>query len=170
MWNVSNILSALRLPLALAFLSENQTLRCLAIIAAMLTDCLDGYFARRFRNTSQLGAVLDPLTDKFFVVFLFITFILEGSLTPLQMLAMLGRDFAVLTFGIYLYLTGDWERYQFRAIWCGKVTTFFQFLVLMGLTLHYSIPAAIFPFFIMLGFFALIELYLMARPIPLQSP
>lgn len=169
MLNVSNILSALRAPLALVFLSENQTLRCIAIILAMATDCLDGYFARRFRHTSQLGAVLDPLMDKFFVVFIFTVFILEGQLTIWQMIAMLGRDFAVIIFGVYLYLTNDWERYQFRSIWSGKVTTFFQFLVLLALTFQFPIPSYAFSVFIVLGFFALIELYLMARPAPRRA-
>ncbi len=164
MINVSNLLSLLRAPLAFAFLSENQTLRCVAIILAMLTDCMDGYFARRFRNTSQLGAVLDPLMDKFFVVFLFIVFILEGNLTPLQMAAMLGRDFAVVIFATYLYFAGEWGKYFVRAIWSGKVVTSFQFFVLMALTFHYAIPPYVFVVFVVLGAFALLELYMMDRP------
>lgn len=164
MFNVSNVLSALRAPLALAFLSDNPMVRCIAIILAMLTDTLDGYFARRFRNTSQLGAVLDPLMDKFFVVFAFTVFILEGQLTFAQTAAMLCRDLAVVLFGVYLYFAGEWARYQFRSIWCGKVTTAFQFLVLLALTFYYPVPSWAYGVFVILGFFALMELYFMARP------
>ena len=35
----------------------------------MATDSLDGYLARKYHKTSQFGAFLDPLMDKFFVFF-----------------------------------------------------------------------------------------------------
>lgn len=164
MINLSNFLSVLRAPLALAFLTDNPTIRCLAIVGAMLTDCLDGYFARRFRNSTQLGAVLDPLMDKFFVVFALTVFIIEGRLSLTSMAALLCRDFAVILFGVYLHITGDWVRYQFRAIWCGKVTTALQFVVLQALTFQQAVPPWSYGVFIVLGVFALVELYLMAKP------
>jgi CDP-diacylglycerol--glycerol-3-phosphate 3-phosphatidyltransferase len=41
----------------------------LAVFAVMaVTDKLDGYLARRLRQTSQLGAVLDPVADKLLVM------------------------------------------------------------------------------------------------------
>ena len=33
-------------------------------LAAGLTDCLDGYLARRFNQITTLGKVLDPIADK----------------------------------------------------------------------------------------------------------
>lgn len=159
-----NILSALRFPLAFFFLSPSAELRAVAIVLAMLTDFFDGFLARRFRHTSQLGAVLDPLSDKFFVLFALIVFILESKLTFIQMAALLCRDFAVLLFGLYLYATGEWAKYQFRAIWCGKVTTTLQFFVMLALTFQVRVPATTYWVFALLGFFALIELYLLARP------
>ena len=38
---------------------------------AGLTDYLDGYFARKYSLASQLGEILDPISDKILVVFLF---------------------------------------------------------------------------------------------------
>jgi len=164
MFVLINTLSALRFPLAFFFLSSNSELRALAIVLAMLTDFFDGFLARRFRQSSQLGAVLDPLSDKFFVLFALVVFILEGQLTPIQMTALLCRDFAVLLFGLYLYAAGEWAKYQFRAIWCGKVTTTLQFFVMLALTFGVHVPAMTYWVFVLLGFFALIELYLIARP------
>ena len=40
-------------------------------IMAGLTDYLDGYLARKFSLTSQLGEILDPIADKILVIFLF---------------------------------------------------------------------------------------------------
>ena len=38
---------------------------------AGLTDYLDGYLARKYNATSQIGEILDPIADKVLIVFLF---------------------------------------------------------------------------------------------------
>jgi CDP-diacylglycerol--glycerol-3-phosphate 3-phosphatidyltransferase len=169
MLNLSNLLSLVRFPLAFAFLSDDPLLRGLAIFLAGCTDCLDGYCARRFGSTSQVGAVLDPLADKFFVAFALVTFLSEASLGPWQMVALLSRDIAVVLFGIYLMSTGRWAKYQIRAIWCGKVATTFQLVVLMALTFHFPVPSYTYGVFVVLGILSLTELYLMAKPVNLKT-
>ncbi len=163
LFNTSNILSALRGPLALIFLWPSPWVRGIVIVLAMVTDCLDGFLARRWHQTSQFGAMLDPLMDKFFVIFLLGVLFSEGDVEASQIAALLCRDFAVVLFGIYLYTVGEWSRYRFRAIWSGKVTTTLQFFVLLALSLSYPIPEYVYPAFVVLGVFALIELYFMAR-------
>ena len=37
-----------------------------AMILSAVTDMFDGYFARKFQVTSQLGSYADPMTDKIF--------------------------------------------------------------------------------------------------------
>lgn len=164
-WTLSNGLSVLRIPLALVFLIESPLVRCLAIFFAMVTDVLDGYLARRYRQTSQFGAVLDPLMDKFFAGFAFIVLLTEGRLNYAELAALVCRDIAVILFGCYLFVSGHLAGYRFRAIWCGKITTSLQFFVLMALTLGYVVPSMIYGTFVALGVFALIELYLMGRPV-----
>lgn len=165
---LSNFLSILRGPLALLFMMDNAFYRTLAILLAMITDSLDGYLARRYRMTSQLGAVLDPLMDKFFVFFAVSTLMLEGNLKLWEALALISRDFAVLFFGLYLALRGTWSNFQFRSIWSGKITTTLQFFVLLGLTFHIIIPIYIFWCFIALGILALFELYFIEQQIVRQ--
>ncbi len=163
--NPPNILTLLRGPLAFLFMIDNSFYRSLAILLAMITDSLDGYLARRFRMTSQLGAFLDPLMDKFFVSFIVGIFLYEDHLQIWEALSLISRDFAVLIFGLYLALKGVWSNFQFRSIWCGKITTTLQFFVLLGLTLHFIIPTFIFSCFIILGILALFELYLIEQQI-----
>jgi CDP-diacylglycerol--glycerol-3-phosphate 3-phosphatidyltransferase len=161
----SNFLSMLRGPLALLFLLDSALYRSLAIVLAMATDSLDGYLARRYRKTSQIGAFLDPLMDKFFVFFAVNMLMLEGRLQLWEALALISRDFAVLFFGLYLALRGTWANFQFRSIWSGKITTTLQFFVLLGLTFHIVIPIYIFWCFIVLGILALFELYFIEQQI-----
>src|SRR5579883_2602237 len=40
---------------------------CAAFALAGITDSLDGYYARKWRQTSRLGAFLDPVADKLIV-------------------------------------------------------------------------------------------------------
>jgi CDP-diacylglycerol--glycerol-3-phosphate 3-phosphatidyltransferase len=152
-----NFLSCLRGPLALAFIIDHPFYRSLVIVLAMLTDSLDGYLARRYRMTSQLGAFLDPLMDKIFVFTVSLVLIAEGRFEIWEAFTLISRDFAVLIFGLYLALKGHWS-FQFRSIWSGKITTTLQFFVLLGLTFQYTIPVYVFYIFILLGVLALCEL------------
>jgi CDP-diacylglycerol--glycerol-3-phosphate 3-phosphatidyltransferase len=156
---LTNFLSFLRVPLALLFIIDNPLSRCVIILLAMLTDFLDGYLARRWKMTSQVGAFLDPLTDKFFVMLAAIVLIQEGKLELWQALTMISRDFAVVLFGLYLLLKGFWPNFKFQSIWSGKIMTTFQFLVLLALIFNYTIPSYFFITFITLGLLALIELF-----------
>ena len=169
MFTVPNLISTLRLPLALVFLKHGVMVRTVALILAMITDGLDGFLARRYKQSSAFGTVLDPIMDRFFVFFLIGIFMSEGSLGIWEACTMICRDFSVLLFGLYLVFTGKLSSYRFRAIWCGKVTTFFQFLVFLGITLGVVIPPIIYLLFIVLGGLALVELYLSKESNPIHS-
>ena len=166
MATIPNIISFIRLPLALLFLQNHPLYRTIAILLAMLSDGLDGYIARRYRMTSTFGTMLDPLMDKFFVLFCLGIFIGEDRLTLWEAAAFICRDFSVLFFGVYLALKGHLSTYRFRSIWCGKVTTFLQFSILLALTFEFAIPPIAYTIFIVLGLFALVELYLPAEAEP----
>lgn len=160
MLTVPNLISLLRFPLALVFLQENVVFRTIALLLAMVSDALDGYIARRYERTSRLGTVLDPLMDKFFVLFILGIFYFEQRLNLWEAVAMLSRDFAVILFGFYLFGKGALKTYRFRAIWCGKMTTLLQFGVLLALTFGMVVSPVIYCAFIILGLLALGELYI----------
>lgn len=158
MLTIPSLISLTRLPLALFFLQDNPLFRCLALVLALLSDVFDGYIARKYCLSSRLGAILDPITDKFFVVFVLVILIQENQITLGEAAAMVSRDFAVMLFGLYLIFQGRLSTYRFRAIWSGKVTTFLQLSVLFGLICHIALPAYTFAGFTLLGICALIEL------------
>jgi len=158
MLNLSNVLSLSRAGLALAFLVDNSLIRFLAIVLAMVSDFLDGFLARKYKMTSQFGAILDPIMDKFFVFFAGGVFFLEGQITPLKFVALLSRDISLCLFGLYLGLVKGWKGYECRSIWWGKITTVAQFFLLIAFTFHYSPPNAVYLFFVVMAAFAFLEL------------
>jgi len=75
-WTVPNILTILRLLaapcLAVMFLYFKRPLAdwfaLILFLGAAVTDFLDGYLARAWKQESRLGAMLDPIADKAMVV------------------------------------------------------------------------------------------------------
>ena len=67
MVNIANILSLTRVVIAPFLLyfawSDRRGLFLVFGVIALLTDCLDGYFARKFHQASELGAKLDSWGD-----------------------------------------------------------------------------------------------------------
>lgn len=72
-WTVPNLLSALRLLLLPLFLwlvlgPEADGLAVLVLVVSGLSDYLDGYFARKLDQASRLGAILDPVADRLYIL------------------------------------------------------------------------------------------------------
>jgi cardiolipin synthase len=60
-------------PVASSLIEENYALALALFVIAAVSDGLDGYLAKRFGWTSQLGKVIDPLADKLLLVTVFVT-------------------------------------------------------------------------------------------------
>ena len=74
-WTVPNVLSLLRIAILPAFIilylfsreyqSDAMQYTAFALlIVSGLTDCLDGFIARRFNQASEIGKLRDPIADK----------------------------------------------------------------------------------------------------------
>jgi CDP-diacylglycerol--glycerol-3-phosphate 3-phosphatidyltransferase len=118
-----------------------SALGCFALAA--LLDGVDGYIARKYRQKSELGAVLDPLADKLLLVSALIMLALEHQrLTPLPIwlnLTVISRD-VLLVVGLGLvHLTVGEARVRPR--WTGKCATVFQMAVVLWCLLKW--PAGI---------------------------
>jgi CDP-diacylglycerol--glycerol-3-phosphate 3-phosphatidyltransferase len=62
---------------------------------AVLTDYLDGYFARRRNEVTRLGILLDPLADKLLTAAAFLSLVEMGLAPAWMVMIILARELAV---------------------------------------------------------------------------
>ncbi len=108
-WTISNALSLLRLlltvPIGIALWSDAPGARILVavlILAAVATDLLDGWLARRLHEVTTFGMIVDPLADKAAVAVVATLLMLKGAIPFWFFLLAIGRDVLILAGGIYL--------------------------------------------------------------------
>jgi cardiolipin synthase len=85
----------------------SQWLACGLFAAAGLTDYLDGHFARRWQQQSEIGRFLDPIADKLLVgaaLFMLAAFARISPTAILPALVILSRE--ILVSGLREYLAG----------------------------------------------------------------
>jgi cardiolipin synthase (CMP-forming) len=96
MRHLPNIICLIRLALiwpVLSALHAGQQLTALAVFGvAAVSDGLDGYLAKRFNWTSELGRVLDPLADKLLLVTVFVEAAWLGLIPWWLTAAVVARD------------------------------------------------------------------------------
>ncbi|MDR1303796.1 MAG: CDP-alcohol phosphatidyltransferase family protein [Verrucomicrobiales bacterium] len=114
-----------------------------AFLLAAATDALDGWIAKRFRQKSELGAVLDPLADKALLLAAIITLsIIQAPglyRLPLWFLVLvLGRDAILLLGFAVLHLFVRHVRVQPH--WSGKCSTALQMITVALVLLKLDWP------------------------------
>lgn len=62
---------------------------------AVLTDYLDGYFARRRNQVTKLGILLDPIADKLLTAAAFLSLVEMDAVPAWMVMIILGREIAV---------------------------------------------------------------------------
>ncbi|HJP57534.1 MAG TPA: CDP-alcohol phosphatidyltransferase family protein [Gemmatimonadales bacterium] len=91
-WTAADVLSVLRVPMAVAFvLVSNEWWRLAIVALAGLTDLLDGRIARRY-GSSRLGPIVDPIADKLFMACAFGVVAFSGRLEWYELVGVLLRD------------------------------------------------------------------------------
>jgi cardiolipin synthase (CMP-forming) len=139
--NIPNLFSLARLPLAAVFLLvPDVRVRVVVILAAGLSDFLDGWWARTRGPRTRTGALLDPITDKVFVVTALAAFAVDGTISLLELGVLLARDlFVSVGFAAVLAVR---SKLRLEARFPGKVVTNLQILAVLVLTVapHWSLP------------------------------
>jgi CDP-diacylglycerol--glycerol-3-phosphate 3-phosphatidyltransferase len=73
---------------------------------ASLTDWLDGYLARRRRQVTWIGQMLDPIADKLLTSAAFISLVQLGLAPAWMVVLIIGREFAITGLRSYAHTRG----------------------------------------------------------------
>jgi len=149
-WNIPNSLTLIRIFLipvfVLVFYSpyEWSHLVSTAIFGlAALTDWLDGYLARRLKQSSVFGAFLDPVADKLMVAVALVVLVQDNPtiLFTIPAAIIIGREIAISALREWMSEIGERTRVAVSII--GKIKTTAQMTAI--LLLLYKNPIGAFP-------------------------
>jgi cardiolipin synthase len=141
-WTLPNFLTFARLAslpfLVMAILDGRHGVALAIFLVAAVTDIVDGYVARRFGMGSPLGAWLDPIVDKLFLVSTFVVFALPSTPTRLHipiwlLVLMIFRDVFIVVICLVLFLALGIR--DFPPSILGKLTTFLEISTVVAILL-----------------------------------
>ena len=122
-FNIPNCLTAVRIALlpvvVWRFVIGDKSGALAAYLAAMLTDAVDGFIARKFDQVTALGKLLDPLADKLSLVTLIALFVADGQIPLWLMGIILLKEVAMVVGGAVALKRGI----VVYALPIGKITT-----------------------------------------------
>ena len=121
---------ALVWPIVVAMQQGRMLLAVALFTVAAISDGLDGFLAKRFNWTSQLGKFLDPLADKLLLVAAFITASWIGLVPVWLAAAAIARD-VMIGFGAVIFRLW-FGPLQGRPTVVSKINTLLQLSTLLG--------------------------------------
>ncbi len=142
-----NVLTVFRMALTPVFVSllfyQKFVWALAAFVVAGITDGLDGLLARRFKQQSPLGRILDPIADKMMLVTSFIVLSMRGVFpTPLPKhlpvpfwvtITVISRDIFILVGAAAINMVSGFRAFQ--PSFLGKVSTVVQIVAVAAVIL-----------------------------------
>lgn len=107
-FTLANQLTLLRLVLiplfVLATLAGEYRWSLALLVAAGVSDTLDGLLARRLQQRTALGAYLDPVADKLLLSAAFVVLAVRGNVPWALTILVLGRDVLILAIALVIII------------------------------------------------------------------
>lgn len=110
------------------FLTERYVYAVIILIICGLTDALDGFVARHFKQRSRLGSLLDPVADKFLMLVSYLVLSIKGYMPWSLTLLVVGRDVYIMSGALFLMALRI--RLLYKPTRLSKLTTTLQILML----------------------------------------
>jgi cardiolipin synthase len=142
-----NVLTVFRMALTPVFVSllfyQKFVWALTVFVVAGITDGLDGLLARRFKQQSELGRILDPIADKMMLVTSFVVLSMRGVFpTPLPKqlpvpfwvtITVISRDIFILVGAAAINMVSGFRAFQ--PSFLGKVSTVVQIVAVAAVIL-----------------------------------
>lgn len=98
--NAPNIITLGRIllvPLVIWAIASNQmTIAFVIFVVAGVSDAVDGFLAKRFNMTTEIGALLDPLADKALLVSIYVALGIWGAIPRWLVILVVSRDVMIV--------------------------------------------------------------------------
>jgi cardiolipin synthase (CMP-forming) len=128
-----------------AIASSQMEIAFAIFVIAGVSDAVDGFLAKRFNMSSELGALLDPLADKALLVSIYLALGIWGDIPRWIVILVVSRDIMIVSAVILSWLVD--KPVKLKPIAVSKLNTVAQIVyatvVLAALTFGWEIPLVI---------------------------
>jgi cardiolipin synthase len=151
--NIPNLITLGRIilvPIVVWAIASSQMEIAFAVfIVAGVSDAVDGFLAKRFNMTSELGALLDPLADKALLVSIYIALGIWGAIPRWIVILVVSRDIMIVSAVIVSWLFD--RPVQMKPLMVSKLNTVAQvaFAALVMGSLGFGFQSAPYDFILM---------------------
>jgi cardiolipin synthase (CMP-forming) len=139
--DIPNLITVLRILLVVPFLwllLEERYGPALALfVIAGLSDALDGFLAKYYGWTSELGGLLDPLADKLLLLGAILALGWLDELPVWLVALVIGRDLVIVSGALAYHLLV--ERVQAAPLMISKLNTLTQLVLVCAIIIHYGL-------------------------------
>jgi cardiolipin synthase len=134
--NLPNLITLARILLVpvvvWAIASGEMLIAFVVFVVAGISDAVDGFLAKRFDMTTEIGAYLDPLADKALLVSIYIALGITGNVPRWLVILVVSRDLMIIGAVILSWLVS--KPINIRPLAVSKLNTAAQ-IVFAGLVL-----------------------------------
>jgi cardiolipin synthase len=125
-----------------AIASNAMWIAFMLFLVAGVSDGVDGFLAKRYDMTTELGAYLDPLADKALIVSIYLTLGINGDIPRWLVILVVSRDILIVGGFMLSWLMGN--PLKIKPLLISKLNTVAQIafacVVLGALGFHIAVP------------------------------
>jgi CDP-diacylglycerol--glycerol-3-phosphate 3-phosphatidyltransferase len=124
------------LVILLTELENKEIFAFIIFLVASITDAVDGYFARKLNQITELGKFLDPLADKLLIVAALLALLYLDYVAAWVAAVIILREIFITAFRFYFMV----KETTFSASWLAKKKTLVQIISISLLIIHPKVP------------------------------
>ena len=139
--DIPNLITGLRILLVAPFLwlllEERYGAALLLFVIAGVSDALDGFLAKYYGWTSELGGLLDPIADKLLLIGAILALGWLNQLPGWLVALVIGRDLVIVGGAVVYHLRV--ERFHATPLMISKLNTLMQLTLVCAVIVHYGL-------------------------------